>query len=145
MDVRGPDLLHGVAQGLRGGASRNPPMSRSRARRGMADVLSLSPQLRLAIEDTDVFDQTTPIRTIPLSSLKEVDPILWIRDLQAVFDVHRCTIHRWIKRGDFPPKDAPAESPRGWLRSTVIRWQRGAGSGRSSLCKRLRKNGDASL
>jgi predicted DNA-binding transcriptional regulator AlpA len=58
----------------------------------------------------------------------KLDPILWMRDLVALCDVHRSTIHRWIKRGSFPKKDAPKGHPTGWLRSTIVRWQLGTPS-----------------
>lgn len=74
-----------------------------------------------------------------------VDPILWMRDVQVLFDVHRCTIHRWIKRGVFPAKDAPAGTPRGWLRSTVLRWQLGSPRSRKRATHRTRIQDDASL
>jgi predicted DNA-binding transcriptional regulator AlpA len=56
---------------------------------------------------------------------ESVDRILWMRDLQELLGVHRSTIYRWIDIGAFPKRDAPASCPRGWLQSTVIRWQRG--------------------
>jgi len=68
-----------------------------------------------------------------------------MRDLQALFAVHRCTIHRWIQRGEFPAKDAPAGSPRGWLRSTVLRWQLGSEDARGNRGDRARKERYAGL
>jgi len=145
MDARGSNLLHGVVHGLPTGAYRKHPMLRSRLPRDKARVLSQSPQLPLAIDDGSVLGQTTAVRALPLSLQKGVDPILWMRDLQALFDVHRCTIHRWIKRGEFPAKDAPAGSPRGWLRSTVLRWQLGSADARGTSGNRARKDSNARL
>jgi predicted DNA-binding transcriptional regulator AlpA len=75
----------------------------------------------------------------PLSRDKDVkraidlEPIMWMRDVVLLTDTHRSTIHRWMRTGFFPRKDAPKDHPRGWLRSTIERWQLGtpASGGRS--------------
>ena len=54
-----------------------------------------------------------------------LDSIVWMRDVVTLTGAHRCTIHRWIRRGKFPAKDAPRENPVGWLRSTIERWLNG--------------------
>jgi predicted DNA-binding transcriptional regulator AlpA len=51
-----------------------------------------------------------------------LDEILWMRDVVQLTGKHRCTIHRWMNRGLFPPKNAPLGRPTGWLRSTIERW-----------------------
>jgi predicted DNA-binding transcriptional regulator AlpA len=56
----------------------------------------------------------------------EAECIFWMRDVVAITGVHRSTIHRWIDRRIFPPKDAPGENPVGWLRSTIERWLLGS-------------------
>lgn len=145
MDAHDSKLLHGVAHGLPTGASRIVPMLRSRVPRDVARALSQSPQLPLAIDEGSGLRHASTVRPMPLSSQKEVDPILWMRDLQALFAVHRCTIHRWIKRGEFPAKDAPAGSPRGWLRSTVLRWQLGSADTSSTSGHRAREATHARL
>jgi len=62
-----------------------------------------------------------------------LEPIFWMKDVVRLTRTHRCTIHRWIKNGSFPPKDAPQAHPRGWLPSTIERWQLGSKrSGRAS-------------
>jgi predicted DNA-binding transcriptional regulator AlpA len=55
-----------------------------------------------------------------------LEPIFWMKDVVRLTRTHRCTIHRWIKNGLFPPKDAPQARPRGWLPSTIERWQLGS-------------------
>jgi predicted DNA-binding transcriptional regulator AlpA len=51
-----------------------------------------------------------------------LDEILWMRDVVQLTGKHRCTIHRWMNQGLFPPKNAPRGRPTGWLRSTIERW-----------------------
>ena len=48
-----------------------------------------------------------------------------MRDVLQLTGVHRSTIHRWIRSGSFPRKDAPKKRPTGWLRSTYDHWLRG--------------------
>jgi predicted DNA-binding transcriptional regulator AlpA len=55
----------------------------------------------------------------------DLEHILWMRDVVALTATHRSTIHRWIRDGLFPAKDAPRGDPRGWLHSTIKRWQQG--------------------
>jgi predicted DNA-binding transcriptional regulator AlpA len=55
----------------------------------------------------------------------DLEPIMWMRDVVLLTDTHRSTIHRWMRTGFFPRKDAPKDHPRGWLRSTIERWQLG--------------------
>jgi predicted DNA-binding transcriptional regulator AlpA len=88
-------------------------------------------QLSLGIEGPTPATQGTPLGRRPTRNPSsnraiDVDPIIWMRDLHALLDVHRSTIHRWIKKGIFPAKDAPAGRPTGWLRSTIVRWELGA-------------------
>lgn len=58
-----------------------------------------------------------------------LDEILWMRDVVHLTGKHRCTIHRWMNRGLFPPKNAPRGHPTGWLRSTIERWLLGPPEG----------------
>jgi predicted DNA-binding transcriptional regulator AlpA len=55
-----------------------------------------------------------------------LDEILWMRDVVRLTGKHRCTIHRWMHQGIFPPKNAPRGRPTGWLRSTIEQWLLGA-------------------
>jgi predicted DNA-binding transcriptional regulator AlpA len=55
-----------------------------------------------------------------------LDEILWMRDVVQLTGKHRCTIHRWMHQGFFPPKNAPRGRPTGWLRSTIEQWLLGA-------------------
>jgi hypothetical protein len=41
-----------------------------------------------------------------------LDEILWMRDVVQLTGKHRCTIHRWMNQGLFPPKNAPRGRPR---------------------------------
>jgi len=49
-----------------------------------------------------------------------VDQVLSSRDIARVTGRHRCTIYRWVRAGEFPPKRAGGG--RGWLRSDVEQW-----------------------
>jgi len=42
----------------------------------------------------------------------DFDSIYWIHDVVTIARAHRCTIYRWIQRGTFPRKDAPARQSR---------------------------------
>jgi predicted DNA-binding transcriptional regulator AlpA len=88
-------------------------------------------QLSLEIEPTAHArsDQCAPLPRTRVNSHKrtpELEPIMWMRDVVLLTDTHRSTIHRWVRSGFFPAKDAPRDHPRGWLRSTIERWQLGA-------------------
>jgi predicted DNA-binding transcriptional regulator AlpA len=62
----------------------------------------------------------------PLRRTIALDEILWMRDVVQLTGKHRSTIHRWIHRGFFPPKNAPRGQPTGWLRSTIEQWLLGS-------------------
>jgi predicted DNA-binding transcriptional regulator AlpA len=62
----------------------------------------------------------------PLKRTIASDEILWMRDVVQLTGKHRSTIHRWIHRGFFPPKNAPRGQPTGWLRSTIEQWLLGS-------------------
>ncbi len=55
-----------------------------------------------------------------------------MRDVVALTGRHRCTIHRWIACGQFPPKSVPSSRPYGWPRSAFDRWLHGGGCQSSS-------------
>lgn len=82
-------------------------------------------QLSLAIGDELI---ALPARATDRSSrtgtrrVTTLDEILWMRDVVQLTGKHRCTIHRWMHRGEFPRKNAPRDRPTGWLRSTIERW-----------------------
>jgi predicted DNA-binding transcriptional regulator AlpA len=85
----------------------------------------------LAIESasaTTVLNSTTGARVKParVKRVITLEPIFWMKDVIKLTRTHRCTIHRWIKNGSFPKKDAPQARPRGWLPSTIERWQLGS-------------------
>jgi predicted DNA-binding transcriptional regulator AlpA len=73
------------------------------------------------------------------------EAVLWMRDITELTGVHRSTIIRWIKKGTFPPRDAPHTSPVGWLRSTYDQWATGSSNARDGSGVRrqaLREQGD---
>jgi predicted DNA-binding transcriptional regulator AlpA len=105
-----------------------------KARRGSTVDESLPDargQLSLAIDSTT---PGTPVKQAarrplgerPLKRVIVLDEILWMRDVVHLTGKHRCTIHRWIQQGIFPPKNAPRGRPTGWLKSTVERWLLGS-------------------
>jgi predicted DNA-binding transcriptional regulator AlpA len=51
-----------------------------------------------------------------------LDQLLSTRDILKVTGKHRCTIHRWMSQGLFPPKAAQQGRRIGWLRRDVERW-----------------------
>lgn len=51
-----------------------------------------------------------------------LDQLLSTRDILKVTGKHRCTIHRWMSQGLFPPKAAQQGRRIGWLRKDVERW-----------------------
>ncbi len=88
-------------------------------------------QLSLAIDSpsagTPVKPGTRPpVGDRPLKRVITLDEILWMRDVVQLTGKHRCTIHRWMQQGLFPPKNAPRGRPTGWLKSTVERWLLGS-------------------
>ena len=56
--------------------------------------------------------------------LSGLDQVLTTKDVARIANRHRCTIHRWIKAGMFPPKRA-GKGNVGWLRSDIQRWLAG--------------------
>ncbi len=62
-------------------------------------------------------------RTLP-ERVAGIDQVLGTRDVERITGRHRCTIYRWVRAGSFPEKRAGGG--RGWLRSDVERWLRGA-------------------
>lgn len=88
-------------------------------------------QLSLAIESPAIAAALKPTSGRPLITrhpkrVIALDEILWMRDVVHLTGKHRCTIHRWIQQGLFPPKNAPRGRPTGWLKSTVERWLLGS-------------------
>jgi predicted DNA-binding transcriptional regulator AlpA len=88
-------------------------------------------QLSLPIESASAAMMLNSARgaRVKLARVERVitlEPIFWMKDVVRLTRTHRCTIHRWIKNGSFPPKDAPRGHPRGWLPSTIERWQLGS-------------------
>jgi predicted DNA-binding transcriptional regulator AlpA len=85
-------------------------------------------QLSLPIESASVLNSAGGARVKPTRVRRVItlEPIFWMKDVVRLTRTHRCTIHRWIKNGSFPPKDAPQAHPRGWLPSTIERWQLGS-------------------
>ena len=55
-----------------------------------------------------------------------IDQVLTTDDVVRITGRHRCTIYRWVLAGTFPPKRAGGG--RGWLRSEIERWLKGASS-----------------
>ena len=116
-----------------GGKQRQDLMTRRRQYLRESIPLHRDPQLSLAIDAKDSAAHSSPAvgRTRPRRiRVIDVEPILWMRDVVQMTNMHRSTIHRWIKRKLFPAKDAPKDRPRGWLRSTIQRWELGAASER---------------
>jgi predicted DNA-binding transcriptional regulator AlpA len=88
-------------------------------------------QLSLAIDSpgSGVGAMLTTRHAMPKETKKRaiaLDEILWMRDVVQLTGKHRCTIHRWMHQGIFPPKNAPRGRPTGWLRSTIEQWLLGA-------------------
>ena len=88
-------------------------------------------QLSLAIDSATAGTPAKPVtrRRLgdrPLKRVITLDEILWMRDVVQLTGKHRCTIHRWMQQGLFPPKNAPRGRPTGWLKSTVEQWLLGS-------------------
>ena len=54
----------------------------------------------------------------------ELDQILAMRDVLKITGTHRCTIHRWMAQGLFPPKVVRGGRTIGWRRSDIDHWLR---------------------
>jgi predicted DNA-binding transcriptional regulator AlpA len=65
------------------------------------------------------------VKTVNVLHEPASQSILWMRDVVYLTGVHRSTIHRWMRMGLFPQKEAPRHNPRGWLKSTYERWLNG--------------------
>jgi predicted DNA-binding transcriptional regulator AlpA len=59
------------------------------------------------------------------ASVRELDQLLTLRDVQYITGRHRSTLHRWMQRGLFPQKHNFRGKKPGWRRSEIEEWLKG--------------------
>ena len=57
------------------------------------------------------------------------------KELEKLIGVHRTTIIRWIKIGEFPKADVTISKSLKWLESTITSWQTGTWQDKSKTRK----------
>ena len=52
----------------------------------------------------------------------DIDPIIRTNQLVEMLGIHKTTLYRWIKAGDFPAAFRMNKNSIGWRKSTIDEW-----------------------